>query len=318
MASLAGEDLRRVEVEALVELLKPPVQELHALEREMPREVARLEAILVFILFRREALRAEEQHVVAAELEQVRALPHVAELLVLRRDLAARRPVARALVLVDEHGARLVFALRAEHEVAPPVAIEDVGVAVVARVARGIRRQDDLLFRDRPVVPQRAEALRGRAHACRVLRVARVEYAHAPVLDEAAAGVAAVLVMRVARPHRELRHRVVHEVARRRVRPALVLVLAAQRVPLVEDVRDAARVDEPVRVVDEPERHLEVEPIVPAVSEWKRRPHRRVDGPLVDHIHTMPSDILSLEKHPAARCRADASRPSLRLAGELS
>ena len=252
----------------------------------MPREVARLEAILVFILFRREALRAEEQHVVAAELEQVRALPHVAALLVLRRDLAARRPVARALVLVDEHGARLVFALRPEHEVAPPVAVEDVGIAVVARVARGIRRQDDLLFRDRPVVPQRAEPLRGRAHARRVLRVARVEHAHAPVLDEA------VLVVHVARPHRELRHRVVHEVARRRVRPALVLVLAAQRVPLVEDVRDAARVDEPVRVVDEPERHLEVEPIVPAVSEWQRRPHRRVDFLLVDRIHTFPSDIL--------------------------
>ena len=80
-------------------------------------------------------------------------------------------------------------------------------------------------------------------------------------------------------------------------------------------VADAARVDEPVRVVDEPERHLEVEPIVPAVSEWQRRPHRRVDGPLVDRIHTMPSDILSLEKRPAARCRADASRSSLRLAG---
>ena len=220
--------------------------------------------------------------------------------------------------MIDEHGACLVLALRAEHEVALAVAVEYVRVAVVARVARGIRRQDDLLLADGAVICQRAEALRGRAHACRVLRIAGIEHADAPGLDEAAAGVAAVLVMRVARPHRELRHRVVHEVARRRVRPALVLVLAAKRVPLVEDVRDAARVDEPVRVVDEPERHLEVEPIVPAVSEWQRRPHRRVDGLLVDRIHTMPSDILSLEKRPAARCRADASRPSLRLAGELS
>ena len=72
------------------------------------------------------------------------------------------------------------------------------------------------------------------------------------------------------------------EVARRRMRPRFVLVLDAERVPLVEDMRDAVLSDEAVRVVDEAEGHLEVEAVVIAVRERQALADLRIDGSTVE------------------------------------
>ena len=67
--------------------------------------------------------------------------------------------------------------------------------------------------------------------------------------------------------------------------PALVLVLTAERIPLIEDVVFAIRERQSVRVIDEAERHLEVEAVVPAVRQREAGRHSFIDGLLVKLFH---------------------------------
>ena len=286
MAAFVLDDLRRIEIEAVVELLELRVlHHVHAVEGQMTRDVAGLIDVLTVEFARLEPLRAEDQRVVAAEVQHVRALPHVAEVLEARLELAEILPAVLRLLVDEDRAARLLLVrLRADDEVALAVAVEEVRVAKVARDALGTVRHDNLVLLDVAVGLQGTEALCRRAHAV-ILGVAGVEDADLALLREAAARIAAVLVVLVARPEREFRQRVVDEVARLHVCPALVLVLAAQRVPLVEDVVLAVRERHAIRVVDEAERHLEMEAVVPAVRQGEAGRHLGIDGLLIKLFH---------------------------------
>ena len=71
--------------------------------------------------------------------------------------------------------------------------------------------------------------------------------------------------------------------------PGFVLVDATQRVPLVEDVVLPIVEGETVWVIDEPERHFQMEAVVPAVLEWDSFPHLGIDFFFVDFDHLHPS-----------------------------
>ena len=286
VAAFMLDDLRCVEVEAVVELLEFRVlHHVHAVERQVACDVAGLVDVLAVELARLESLRAEDQRIVAAEVQHVRALPHVAEVLKARLELAEILPALFRLLVDEDRAAQLLLvSLCADDEVALAVAMEEIRIAEVARDALGAVRHDDRALLDMAVLLQRAEALRRRAHAV-ILGVAGVEDVDLALLREAAARVAAVLVVLVARPERELRHRVVDEVARPDMRPALVLVLAAKRIPLVEDMVFAIRERQAIRVVDEAERHLEMEAVVPAVRQREASRHLSVDGLLIKLFH---------------------------------
>ena len=251
----------------------------------MACDVAGLIDVLAVELARLESLRAEDQRIVAAEVQHVRALPHVAEVLEARLELAEILPALFRLLVDEDRAAQLLLvSLCADDEVALAVAMEEIRIAEVARDALGAVRHDDRALLDMAVLLQRTEALRRRAHAV-ILGVTGVEDMDLALLREAAARVAAVLVVLVARPERELRHRVVDEVARPDMRPTLVLVLAAERIPLVEDMVFAIRERQAIRVVDEAERHLEMEAVVPAVRQREASRHLSVDGLLIKLFH---------------------------------
>ena len=117
-----------------------------------------------------------------------------------------------------------------------------------------------------------------------LLAVAGVDEAQGVVLDEARARVAAVLVVHVARPERKLRQAVMHEILGFHMPPALVLVLDAQGIPLKEDVVLSRVPRKPVGIVDEAERHFEMEVVVPTMLQGKSLAHLRVDRFLVKRL----------------------------------
>ena len=152
------------------------------------------------------------------------------------------------------------------------------------RIAFRLVLDDDfILLRDPLFRLPRGESLRRRAHAV-LLAVARVDEAQGVVLDEARARVAAVLVVHVARPERKLRQAIMHEVRHFHMSPALVLVLDAQGIPLKEDVVLSRVPRKPVGIVDEAERHFEMEVVVPAMLQGKSLAHLRVDRFLVKRL----------------------------------
>ena len=265
----------------------------------MARDVARLIAVLAVELARREPLRAEGQHIVAAELQQVRTLPHIAEAAQARRRLAQKLPTFIRLT-VDEHRAtrRVLVGLRADDEITPAVARKEERIAEMRRVAWRIRGQRKFFLFHMAVGLQSAKALRRGAHALRVLGIAGVEHAHALRCRKAAAGVATVLVVCIIRPERELRRAVVHEVARMHVSPALILVLTAIGIPLIENVVLTVIETQPVGVVDESERHLQMEPVMPAMTEGQVLRQLRVDGLFIEFLHPLYTSI----KETASRC----------------
>ena len=148
---------------------------------------------------------------------------------------------------------------------------------------------DDLLFFHHPRrLRIRAEALYGTAIALRILRVAGVEDAQPPVLLRSAPRVAAVLVVRVARPQGELGHAVGTEVARLRVCPRFIFMRTAEGIPLIENM-PAIVVGEPVRIVDQSEWHFEMKAIVTAIGEGEALRQPCVDVPLVKILHSTHS-----------------------------
>ena len=214
------DDLRRIEVKAVIELLEPPVhQHLHRIHRGVSCDVARLIDVLAVVGARLHALRTEDEHIAVAEREEIGTLPHIAEVLQLRAEFAQTFPTDRCLT-VDEHAAALVLCLCTDDEVAHAAPLKEIGIAEMRRKARRRAVDDDLLFFDRArSLGKRAEPLHRAAVALLILCIAGIEDAQMPVLLRAAARVAAVLVVLVRRPERELRDAVGAEIPCLRVRP---------------------------------------------------------------------------------------------------
>ena len=134
-----------------------------------------------------------------------------------------------------------------------------------------------------------AEALHRAAFSHLILRIAGVENAQMPVLLRAAARVAAILIVLIRRPERELRNLIGTEIARLRMRPRLIFVRAAVGIPLVENMIRTVVVRHAVRVVDESERHLDMKAIVPTMREGEALREFCINRPLVKILHVAHS-----------------------------
>ena len=290
MPSLMRQNLRRIEVKAMVELLEAPVHEhLHRVHRGMSYDIPCLIDVLSVVCTRLHTLRAECEHIIVAEGEQVRTLPHIAEILQLRPEFPEKRPAVRRLP-VDKHTAALLLCLCADDKVTGAAPVKEIGVAKMCRKARRRTVDNDLfLLHCARCLRIGAETLYGPPIACFILRIACVENTQAPFLLCGAARVAAVLVMFIRRPERQMRNGIGAEIPRLRMRPRLILMRTAEGIPLVKNMVGAVVVGQPVRVVDEAKRHLQMKAVVPAVREGKSLRKAGVNCPLVKILHSAHS-----------------------------
>ena len=126
----------------------------------MPRDIARLIAVLPVKLACGEPLRAKEQRIILPKLQEVRALPHVTKIPQTMRRLTEELPPLRRF-FIDEHRApRLFFIrLRTEHHIAPPVTLKEIGVTEMRRKPNRICLERKLLFFHRAISHERTKAL---------------------------------------------------------------------------------------------------------------------------------------------------------------
>ena len=263
--------------------MKIAVPELQRSKVELSCDIARLVEVLPAVFLGWKPLRREKEHVALRQRQERRALPHVAEVRKLRLDLACQLPAVRLLLV--EHGASLFrFRLCAEHEELPPILAEAAGITEMRRIPRRLVLDDDLILAgDLLFSLPRGESLRRRAHVI-LLAVAGVDETEDAVLDKARARIAAVLVVHIARPQCEHRQTVMHEIRRLYMAPALMFVLDAQGIPLEEDVVLSRVPGNPVGIVDEAERHFQMEVVVPAVRERESFAHLGIDRLFVERF----------------------------------
>ena len=115
---------------------------------------------------------------------------------------------------------------------------------------------------------QAAKALRRNSHTI-FLAVAGIKHPQLSVLHGAAAGVTAILVMDIIRPQGQFRCAVMYEIPGCRMRPALVLMLTAQRIPLIENMELAIAKSQSIGVINQAKGHFQMEPVMPAVFQRK-------------------------------------------------
>ena len=256
------EGLRRVEVEAVV-------GHVTRLDREPARAVVEpaheddgLRPV--------EAHRGDDEHVVIAEREEVRALPHRPERAVALGGHRLEGPPAEVPGLEEQRGPPAV-ALRSGDHPPPPSRAPDLRVAEVGgRETLGRGGEDGV----RRVLREDA-SVRARREALDLPRpVARVDEAqHAPVVHRAAREAASRVG--AARGRREGDRQVppAHEVGAHRVSPVHRAPVRAEGVVLVEEVVLAPEVREAVRVVHPPRGRREVPEWPPGVD-VRRAPRR--------------------------------------------
>ena len=132
-AGVVNKDLRGVEVVAQVPLHEGGLVDQHGVEdAALQREVARLPEVLPAVDLVGQALRAHGQEVLAVDLHDVGALPHVAKL-VLGVHLALDAPRAAVVGAVEQHHALVVEVAGAQQHPHAAVLLPDLGVAHVQR-----------------------------------------------------------------------------------------------------------------------------------------------------------------------------------------
>ena len=129
-------DLRRVEIEAVVEDVERIVVEDARLVVHLAEHRDRLMQVEVALAFRLDALRRENQRLVAVELREIRALPHEALIAVRLGHDMLELPVLKVFRLKDEHLAHLVGRLRADDCVVAAVVLPDLRIAEVVILTR--------------------------------------------------------------------------------------------------------------------------------------------------------------------------------------
>ena len=219
-------------------------------------------------------LRGDDQHVAAVQAHQVGALPHVAVRVAgPAGELPEVLPVDEVVGAQQQRRAVQVLGLRAEHHPVAAVPGPDLRVAHVRRAAGDRPDERVRAVLDHPAGRvQRGQVLEGRATTIGGAHVAGVEEAHRALVHDAAARVAAVALVVMARRQRDRLLGPVHEVRAGQVRPELQGVPGRERVPLVAQVVGAPVLDQPVRVVEQPDRRLDVEGLAPRVRIDGRRP----------------------------------------------
>ena len=228
----------------------------------------------VALAFRLDALRRENQRLVAVELREIRALPHEALIAVRLGHDMLELPVLKVFRLKDEHLAHLVGRLRADDCVVAAVVLPDLRIAEVVILTRRdtLRQRDDrILLRLLEVDAIRADCESLRLDAVRLARllqevnVTRVEEVELAILLDAAAREAAICIVGMIRKERDWLTLPVHEILARHMCPVHRPPLGLVRIVLVEEMVLAAKVGKAVRVIAPADTRRNVEARVPAL-----------------------------------------------------
>ena len=194
--------LGRVELEAGVQLAKFAVAEGRLPVIQLTEQIAGLITVEIAFRLRRQPLRAADQHVVAVQREQVRALPHVAEFTQVVQagtgDLPQRLPVAQIAGTQQQHLAAILQVTRAEHHVPGILMTPHFRIAYVAAVALR-QRQHRPEFAVFAPIAFLSQALVSGARAVGEFHVAGVDQRDFVFRHHRRAGVTAVAVVTGAR-----------------------------------------------------------------------------------------------------------------------
>ncbi len=258
LAVLGG--LGGVKLEASVQLVEGTVLELSAVE--VARQPAALVEVAIILPLGRYALRAADQHMAIRQREEVRALPHIAELAEPPAPAAGngadQRPTIQRVTAIEQHLPLVIQGAGPQHHQPLPAVVPHLGVAHMAAVACGQVQHGPQLGKAALTVGA-GQALVGGAATVRVLDVAGVDESQAPLfVAHRRAGVAAVALVGLHRQQGRQLVLPVQQIGGGDVTPALVGVCATQRVPLVEEVITPAVLDKAVGVVEQPHRGCQV------------------------------------------------------------
>ena len=298
---LVLEDLRRVEVEAVVELDEVllvdasvgtvGVHEAVVLGEQVDDRAFHGEVSGVMDVLEREgplghALRAHEEELPPADARDVGALPHVSEGRVARVGRRALElPVEAVRAPVEQDRPPVPLDAGAEKHVPGAVLLPDLGVSHVARAVRGVAlvaEHEALLAKALSVGAD--ERLVGETAGVVVVMVAGKELVagvvapHLAVADHGRPGVRAVLVELAVGHDRGAHPAPGDEVVAHPVRPAVAGVRPEATV-LMEEVIGPVELAEPVGIGHVTRGDLQVKVQAPVVLLVKRIAHRHVGGP---------------------------------------
>ena len=232
----------------------------------------------VALALRLDALRREDQRLVAVELREVRALPHEALIAVCLGHDVLELPVLEVLRREDEHLAHLVCRLCADDRVVAALVLPDLRIAEVMILARRdvLRQLDDrILLRLLEVDAVDADREILRLDAVRLARLlqqvdmACIEQVELAVLLDATAREAAICIVRMIREERDRLTLPVHEILARRMRPVHRPPLRLVRVVLIEEMVLAAKVGKAIRVIAPADARRDVEARIPALVDLR-------------------------------------------------
>ncbi|MNS55108.1 hypothetical protein D3C72_879340 [compost metagenome] len=252
--------LRGIKLEAPVQLVEGPVLELLAVE--IPRQPAALIEVAVILPHRGNPLGAADQHMLIPQGEEVRALPHIAKVpettAPAAGDGAHQRPGIKRVAAIEQHLTLVVQGARSQHHQPLLAVVPHLGVAHMAAVALGQIEHGAQLVETALTVGA-GQTLEGGAAAIRVFDVAGVDEGQAPLLvAHRRPRIAAVTLIDLGGQERHRLVLPVQQIGRGDVAPALVAVLAAERIPLVEEVVAPVVLDKAVGVVEQPHRGCQV------------------------------------------------------------
>ena len=240
-----------VEIEAGIQFLEAIMLQFQFIHPEIiGDDIAGLKNVVVAVAFRLDSLRRKQQHCFAVDLEQVRTFPHVAEVRQAGVDFAHQFPFQGILGAIHQDRAGFVATLGTDDGVIDAVLLPDFGIAdvvgVAFRIAGDSRRQK---LREAAVRFQAGNDLVRHPFPFFRADIAGVHDVQLAVLDEAAARIDAVAVVRGVRKQRDALFIPLHEVRRSQMEPVFQAVDCAHRKPLIEKMPFAVEISEAVRIV---------------------------------------------------------------------
>ncbi|MNQ63708.1 hypothetical protein D3C85_781000 [compost metagenome] len=173
-------------------------------------------------------------------------------------DGAHQRPGIKRVAAIEQHLTLVVQGACSQHHEPLLAVVPHLGVAHMAAVALGQIEHGAQLVETALTVGA-GQTLEGGAAAIRVFDVAGVDEGQAPLLvTHRRAGITAVALIGLGGQERHRLVLPVQQIGRGDVAPALVAVLAAERIPLVEEVVAPVVLDKAVGIVEQPHRGCQV------------------------------------------------------------
>ena len=160
------------------------------------------------------------------------------------------------ILLIYYSPALEAFILGTYYKISLSLAVKNIRIPEVRGIALCLLGQYNLILADSPISHQSPQTLGRSAMAIFILGIAGIKHPQLAIFPEAATGVAAILVMAVCWPHGQLRHGIVYQILGLYMGPAFILVLAAQGIPLIENMVFAVYISKSVGVVDKAKGHF--------------------------------------------------------------